>query len=97
MTPWVDRAVAAGASTHALVIGTSYYRFLPQTDEEASPTDRETFGLRQTKTPATSAWRFANWLKRLVQQPGGAPRHRAPPSITFRIREAERPRAGQSP
>jgi hypothetical protein len=63
MTPWEDRAVAAGASTHALVIGTSYYRFLPQTDAEASPTDRETFGLRQTKTPATSAWRFANWLK----------------------------------
>jgi caspase domain-containing protein len=69
MTPWVDRAVADGPSTHALVIGTSYYRFLPQTDVEASPIDRETFGLRQTKTPATSAWRFANWLKDSYNNP----------------------------
>ena len=63
MTPWVDKAVASGASTHTLVLGTSYYQFLPQTDDDASPTDRQTFGLRQTKTPATSAWLFANWLK----------------------------------
>jgi len=69
MTLWVDKAVPAGARTHALVIGTSYYEFLPQTDEEASPPGRQTFGLRQTKTPATSAWRFANWLKDSYNNP----------------------------
>jgi hypothetical protein len=69
MTPWVDKAVAAGASTHALVIGTSYYRFLPRTDDDASAPDRQTFGLRQTKTPATSAWLFANWLKDSYSNP----------------------------
>jgi hypothetical protein len=69
MRPWVDKGGAGGARTHALVIGTSYYEFLPQTDEEASPADRETFGLRQTKTPATSAWRFANWLKDSYNNP----------------------------
>src|SRR5262249_7463275 len=35
--------------------------------------------------------------ERLVQQPRGTPRHGAPPRITFRIREAERAGAGQSP
>ena len=63
MTPWVDRPATAGAAaTHALVIGVSRYEFLPATDEAAAPTDRETFGLRQARTPATSAWRFAKWL-----------------------------------
>lgn len=69
MTPWFDKAVAAGASTDALVIGTSHYKFLPQTDVDPSPADRETFGLRQAKTPATSAWIFANWLKNSYNNP----------------------------
>jgi len=71
MTPWLERQPAAGATTatHALVVGTSYYEFLPQSDEIPQPTDRETFGLRQTKTPATSAWTFASWLKDSYNNP----------------------------
>jgi Caspase domain len=61
--PWVEGPAAAGApATHALVIGVSRYEFLPQGEDDPSPTDRETFDLRQARTPATSAWRFANWL-----------------------------------
>ncbi len=70
MTPWLERPTAAGAAaTHALVIGTSYYEFLPQSDEDPDPIDRETFGLRQTKTPATSAWNFAKWLRDSYNNP----------------------------
>ena len=65
MTPWVERPPAApgGAATHALVLGVSRYEFLPAADDAPAPADRDTFGLRQARTPATSAWRFATWLR----------------------------------
>jgi hypothetical protein len=71
MSAWLERDVPGGpdaAKTHALVIGVSRYEFLPEGDAPA-PTDRETFGLRQTKTPATSAWNFARWLKASYNNP----------------------------
>lgn len=66
MTPWIRRGPAAnggdGPCTHALVIGCSKYQFLT---EDGSPGTGagETLGLRQVKTPATSAFRFARWLE----------------------------------
>jgi Caspase domain len=70
LTPWLQRDVPLdGAGTDALVVGVSRYRNLPQSDDEPSPTDRETFGLRQARTPATSAWKFANWLASSYNNP----------------------------
>ena len=67
-TPWFKRGQGE-PRTHALVIGVSYYEFLPQTDDAPAPENRETFGLRQASTPATSAWNFANWLKSTYNSP----------------------------
>lgn len=65
MTPWVRRGPAENGSgdpcTHALVVGVSRYEFLTG-DGSPGPGGRETFGLRQTQSPATSAFRFARWL-----------------------------------
>jgi hypothetical protein len=71
LRPWLERRPQGGgkARTHALVIGVSYYQFLPQRGTDPSPADRETFGLRQARTPATSAWKFAQWLKRSYGNP----------------------------
>jgi len=50
--------------THALIIGTSYYRYLPQNPGDPIPAGvRETLGLEQATTPASSALAFAKWLK----------------------------------
>jgi hypothetical protein len=68
MKPWLERTDGQGPRTHTLVIGVSQYDFLPD-EGEPERTDRETFGLRQAKTPATSAWNFANWLKDSYNNP----------------------------
>ncbi|MGH3109785.1 MAG: caspase family protein [Gaiellaceae bacterium] len=59
--PWIDRG-NPDPRTHALVIGVSQYQFLTE-DGSPGPGGRQTFGLRQTRTPATSAFRFAKWLE----------------------------------
>jgi hypothetical protein len=53
------------------VIGVSYYEHLPQNAGDPSPTDpnRKVFGLGQLKTPATSALRFAEWLRDVYNMP----------------------------
>jgi Caspase domain len=71
MTPWIKRGPAAGGGapcTHALVIGCSKYQFLTE-DGSPAPDGRETFGLSQVKTPATSAFRFARWLDSSYRNP----------------------------
>jgi len=66
MTPWIRRgpaaAAAGGPCTHALVVGVSRYEFLTE-DGSPPPGGRETFGLQQAKSPATSAFLFARWLE----------------------------------
>jgi hypothetical protein len=63
MTLWVDRRTSEGGPcTHALVVGVSRYEFLPNEDADPHPDDPDTFGLRQARTPATSALNFARWL-----------------------------------
>lgn len=69
MTAWLKREPLPDPCTHALVVGVSHYQFLPQTDADPQPENRETFGLRQPKTPATSGWKFANWLKDSYNNP----------------------------
>jgi hypothetical protein len=69
MTEWFKREPLPDPATHALVVGVSRYQFLPANDGDPSPNDHETFGLRQAKTPATSAWKFANWLKGSYNNP----------------------------
>ncbi|HSJ94389.1 MAG TPA: caspase family protein [Gaiellaceae bacterium] len=65
--PWLSRA-GADPRTHALVIGVSRYQFL--TDDGSQGTgDGQTFGLRQARTPATSAFRFARWLESTYHNP----------------------------
>lgn len=49
---------------HALVIGTSYYSYLPQNPDDPAPDGvKETLGLSQATTPASSALAFARWLE----------------------------------
>jgi hypothetical protein len=59
--PWLTRS-DSDPRTHALVVGVSKYQFLTE-DGSPGPGGRQTFGLRQTRTPATSAFRFAKWLE----------------------------------
>ena len=68
MTAWLERNAGDLPGTHALVIGVSQYQFLPQ-DGQPPPDDRDTFGLRQARTPATSAWNFARWLESAYNNP----------------------------
>jgi caspase domain-containing protein len=72
MTPWIERGPAADGSgdpcTHALVVGVSRYEFLTE-DGSPGPGGRETFGLQQVKTPATSAFLFARWLETTYRSP----------------------------
>jgi hypothetical protein len=65
--PWLSRA-APDPRTHALVVGVSQYEFLTE-DGSPGPGGRQTFGLRQARTPATSALRFANWLASTYRNP----------------------------
>lgn len=59
--PWIDRG-AGSPRTHALVVGASKYEFLTE-DGSPGPDGRQTFGLRQVRTPATAAFRFGQWLE----------------------------------
>jgi hypothetical protein len=72
MTPWIRRGLAAdgggGPGTHALVVGCSRYQFLTE-DGSPGTGKGETLGLRQVKTPATSAFRFARWLDSTYRNP----------------------------
>ena len=72
MKPWVERGPATDGSsdpcTHALVVGVSRYEFLTE-DGSPGPGGRETFGLQQVKTPATSAFLFARWLESTYRSP----------------------------
>jgi Caspase domain len=72
LKPWIRRGPAAKKTgkpcTHALVVGVSKYQFLTE-DGSPGPGGRETFGMRQAKTPATSAFRFARWLDKTYNNP----------------------------
>jgi hypothetical protein len=61
MTPWFSSNVD-GPGLHALVIGTSDYRFLPAPGHLADR-GRVTLGLSKLDIAATRAFRFATWLK----------------------------------
>ena len=63
MSPWYQAANDTEPGTHALVIGVSRYRYLPDSLDDDPPAGAgETFGLGNVTTPAISAWRFAQWL-----------------------------------
>ena len=47
---------------HAFIVGVSDYQFLPGDDDPARADN--TFGMKKLKTPAISAFRFLNWLKK---------------------------------
>jgi hypothetical protein len=65
--PWLTRS-DSDPRTHALVVGVSRYQFL--TDDGSPGTGGgQTFGLRQARTPATSAFRFAKWLESTYNNP----------------------------
>ncbi|HWF08087.1 MAG TPA: caspase family protein [Bryobacteraceae bacterium] len=71
---WVDRREElkdskAPGRTHALVIGTSLYRWLPKGDAAPPDPERKTLGLSQVDISATSALLFANWLRDHFQNP----------------------------
>src|SRR5947209_2422507 len=57
--PGVD---PAKPGLHALVIGVSEYSGLPEPTPYPTP-GLPTLGLTKVKTPATSAWHFAQWLR----------------------------------
>jgi hypothetical protein len=62
---WFDRSAELPAGTprtHALVIGVSAYPNLPAKGARAGD-PAKTFGLRQVETTASSAIRFARWLR----------------------------------
>jgi hypothetical protein len=62
MILWRDRSKdVTGAGTHALVIGVSRYDGLPE-PTRFPKTGLPELGLTQVKSPATSAWKFAQWL-----------------------------------
>jgi hypothetical protein len=65
--PWLSRA-DADPRTHALVVGVSMYQFLTE-DGSPGTGGGQTFGLRQARTPATSAFRFAKWLETTYRNP----------------------------
>ena len=68
MDPWLVRPIAESGDpcTHALVVGVSRYDYLPQTPDR---TDEQGLGLAQATTPASSAMRFAEWLRDEYNQP----------------------------
>lgn len=70
--PWVkpDRPDSTAPCTHALVIGTSAYTYLPAQAGDVAPNGGcETLGLGQTTTPASSAFAFACWLRDHYRSP----------------------------
>lgn len=70
--PWRTRPPynSSGPCTHALIIGTSYYRNLPQNAADPVPDNgRVTLSLGQATTPASSALAFARWLENDYRSP----------------------------
>jgi hypothetical protein len=70
MSAWFEaprQAGAAGPRTHAFVLGVSRYEHLPKRAQD--PTDDTTFNLRQLESAATSAVRFARWMRDTYHQP----------------------------
>lgn len=65
--PWLSRG-DSDPRMHALVIGVSKYQFLTE-DGSQGTGGGKTFGLRQARTPATSAFRFAKWLESTYNNP----------------------------
>lgn len=53
--------MSEAAGTHALVIGTSDYKYLDETKKIV--VGRQTFGLTKVKSCAVGAYQFATWLK----------------------------------
>jgi hypothetical protein len=68
VTVWLRRPIARSGDpcTHALVIGVSRYDFLPA---EPGLAGDQSFGLSQATTPASSALRFAEWLRNEYNSP----------------------------
>jgi hypothetical protein len=61
-----------GPGLHALIIGVSRYADLPEPAPllpRDNPADPRTFGLTQVKTPATSAWKIAQWIRDRYNNP----------------------------
>jgi Caspase domain len=61
-----------GPGLHALIVGVSLYEGLPPPSllpPRDSPIDPKTLGLAQVKTPATSAWKFAQWVRERYHNP----------------------------
>ena len=68
MSLWIDRreelkANPAPGRTHALIIGTSKYRWLPKQGQPPVDAARETLGLHEVDICATSALKLAIWLR----------------------------------
>ena len=59
----------APGRTHALVIGTSSYRWLPKGNAAPPDPERQTLGLSQVDISATSALLLATWLRDQFQNP----------------------------
>ena len=68
MTIWFRQSVprSARGTTHALIIGTSFYRHLP---DGSDPRGHTTFGLKQARTPCAGAMAFARWLRDEYRNP----------------------------
>lgn len=71
---WLDRREAlkndpAAGRTHALIVGTSRYKWLPKRGQTAPDPNRNTLGLTEVDISATSALLFATWLRDSFQNP----------------------------
>src|SRR6266852_8675172 len=64
---WEERQVS-GPGLYALIVGVSDYEFLPEAGQ-SPPSGRVTLGLKKLKTPATGAFRFAQWLRNSYWHP----------------------------
>ncbi|MEA3491083.1 MAG: caspase family protein [Campylobacterota bacterium] len=60
MSIWHKTSYYDEVCTHVLVIGTSKYTYLP---DDITSDDEKLLGLTSVSTPATSAYRFACWIK----------------------------------
>ncbi len=67
--PWYESGESdSSPGLHALVIGVSDYQGLPEPTPYPQ-TGLPTLSLTKVKTPATSAWRFAQWLREKYWNP----------------------------
>lgn len=83
-------AAAGGGRMHALVVGTSFYQYLPDRLEDPPLTDKPTLGLTRVTTPAIAAYGFARWLRDSYHNP------RAPlASVRLLLSPSEREKQAQ--